>query len=144
MRINGSWRLCDDGIVRPVVWGEVRANDGSWVQAFFLTDCAADRTVFSENVWRSLGLAGVAATARLEGVGGSATSVVVETQIRMAQETGQTVLFKGHFAAFTDPAALDISVLGRDISNMFALIVDRPQDVVSLLGRGHQYKIFQA
>jgi hypothetical protein len=82
--------------------------------------------------------------ARLEGVGGSATSVVVETQIRMAQETGQTVLFKGHFAAFTDPAALDISVLGRDISNMFALIVDRPQDVVCLLGRGHQYKIFQA
>jgi len=60
MRIDGSWRLCDDGIVRPVVWGELRASDGSWVQAFFLTDCAADRTVLSENVWRGLGLPGVA------------------------------------------------------------------------------------
>jgi len=144
MRINGSWRLCDDGIVRPVVWGEVRAYDGSWVQAFFLTDCAADRTVLSENVWRSLGLAGVATKDRLEGVGGSATSVVVETQIRMAQETGQTVLFKGTSRRLRTRPALDISVLGRDISNMFALIVDRPQDVVCLLGRGHQYKIFQA
>lgn|GEM_PF-3158702 len=85
MRIDGSWRLCDDGIVRPVVWAEIRASDGSWVQAFFLTDCAADRTVLSENVWRSLGLPGVATTDRLEGVGGSATSVVVETQIRMAR-----------------------------------------------------------
>jgi len=143
MRIDGSWRLCDDGIVRPVVWGELRASDGSWVQAFFLTDCAADRTVLSENVWRGLGLPGVAATHRLEGVGGSAASVVVETQIRMAREAGQTVLFKGQFAAFTDPAALDISVLGRDITNRFALIVDRPQDAVCLLGRGHQYKILQ-
>ena len=61
----------------------------------------------------------------------------------MAREAGQTVLFKGQFAAFTDAAALDISVLGRDITNMFALIVDRPQDAVCLLGRGQQYKIVQ-
>ena len=85
MRTDGSWRLCDDGIVRPAVWGEVRGGDGSWVQALFLTDCAADRTVFSENVWRSLGLPGVTATDRLEGVDGAATSVVVDMQIRMAR-----------------------------------------------------------
>jgi hypothetical protein len=143
MRIDGSWRLCDDGIVRPVIWGEIRGRDGSWVQALFLADTAADRTVLSEDVWRRLGLPSLTTTERLEGVGGAAASVVVETQIRMAREAGNTVLFKGQFAAFTDAAALDISVLGRDITNLFAVIVDRPQDVVCLLGRGHRYSILE-
>jgi hypothetical protein len=34
-----------------------------------------------------------------------------------------------------------MSVLGRDISNLFALIVDRPRDLVCLLGSGHHYSI---
>jgi hypothetical protein len=34
-----------------------------------------------------------------------------------------------------------MSVLGRDITNFFALIVDRPQEVVCLLGQGHRYLI---
>src|SRR5437870_13273518 len=37
------------------------------------------------------------------------------------------------FAAVTELEALDISVLGRDISGLFAVIVDQPGDVVSLL-----------
>ena len=38
------------------------------------------------------------------------------------------------FAAFTQTESLDMRVLGRDILNLFALIVDRPRDVVCLLG----------
>jgi hypothetical protein len=34
-----------------------------------------------------------------------------------------------------------MSVLGRDITNLFTLIVDRPRDGVCLLGSGHQYAI---
>jgi hypothetical protein len=32
MRIDGSWRLCDDGIVRPVIVGEVRSSPGRRVR----------------------------------------------------------------------------------------------------------------
>jgi hypothetical protein len=40
--------------------------------------------------------------------------------------------------------ALDMGVLGRDITNLFGLIVDRPRDLVCLLGTGHQYQISTA
>jgi hypothetical protein len=34
-----------------------------------------------------------------------------------------------------------MSVLGRDIMDMFAVIVDRRSDVVALLGTGHRYRL---
>jgi hypothetical protein len=34
-----------------------------------------------------------------------------------------------------------MSILGRDITNQFALIIDRPRDLVCLLGPGHRYSI---
>jgi hypothetical protein len=34
-----------------------------------------------------------------------------------------------------------MSVLGRDITNLFAAIVDRPRDLVVLLGQRHSYTI---
>ena len=125
----------------PVIRGAIRAADGSWVRAPFLADTAADRTVFSVDSLRALGLPPVQDTDHLEGLGGRADSIVLATQIQMTRETGEPVLFKGRFAAVTDPVALDMSVLGRDITNLFALIVDRPQDVVCLLGQGHRYLI---
>ncbi len=30
MQINGEWLLCDDGIERPVMRGEVLSGDGFW------------------------------------------------------------------------------------------------------------------
>jgi hypothetical protein len=141
MRFDGSWRLCDDGVVRPVFSGAVRAANGVWVPAVFLADVAADRTVLSEDLWRALGLPSQPSDHRLYGVGGTVSSVSVTTAIRLQRETGTTVLFNGQFAAFTDPAALDMSVLGRDITNLFAVIIDRPQDLVCMLGQGHQYTI---
>jgi Aspartyl protease len=141
MRFDGSWRLCDDGIIRPVFSAAVRAVDGAWVPAIFLADTAADRTVLSEDLFRALGLPAQSSIEHLGGVGGVAPYVLVATAIRLHRETAATVLFSGQFAAFTDPAALDTSVLGRDITNLFALIVDRPQDLVCLLGQGHRYTI---
>jgi hypothetical protein len=29
MRIDGEWLLCDDGILRPVIRGEILASDGT-------------------------------------------------------------------------------------------------------------------
>lgn len=34
-----------------------------------------------------------------------------------------------------------MSVLGRDVTNLFALIVDRPGDLVCLLAKQHSYVI---
>ncbi len=53
------------------------------------------------------------------------------------------MLIRGQFAAFTSLESLDMSVLGRDITNFFAMIVDRPQEVVWLIGQQHRYRIEQ-
>ena len=141
MRIDGAWLVCDDGIVRPVIRGEMVTKNGSWIQVPFLADTAADRTVLSGATLQALGLQPAGSAGHLEGVGGKAAAVVVETQIHMKRDTGEEVLFKGHFSAFTDVTTLDMSVLGRDITNLFAVIVDRLQDLVCLLGHGQRYII---
>ena len=42
-----------------------------------------------------------------------------------------------------DGEALDMSVLGRDILDMFSLIVDRRAGVVAILGGQHYYLVQQ-
>jgi len=141
MLISGHWRVCEDGGVRPVVSGRVLAADGSWREVHFLVDTGADRTVFSAEVLVDLGLAASGSPVQLSGVGGQAASVPVDTSIRLQREDGTAVAFHGGFDAFTDQDALDMSVLGRNILNLFAAIVDRPRDVVCLIGQRHQYVI---
>ena len=144
MRIDGEWLLFDDGVVRPVIRGEILSSDGSWVQAPFLVDTGADRTVFSAPVLEALHLEPVATQEGIGGVGGMARSVIVETQVRFRREEGGSrVVFHGQYAAVTELEPLEISVLGRDIIGLFALIVDRPGDVVCLLGQRHRYVIEQ-
>jgi hypothetical protein len=106
-----------------------------------LVDTGADRTVFSAATLESLQLPPANETTALEGVGGRAESVIVDSTIVLRNEQGCDVLFRGRYAAFTDDAALDMSVLGRDILNLFALIVDRPRDVVCLLSQRHSYSV---
>lgn len=141
MLLRGLWHLCDDGIVRPVIRGEVEAGNGSWVQVPFLVDVAADRTVFSADILAALRLQPLTASERLYGVGGSAASVVVQSQIQFLRDDTSPIRFRGQYAAFLELEALDMSVLGRDITNLFAVIVDRPRDFVGLLGQRHTYVI---
>lgn len=141
MRIDGVWHLCDDGMVRPVIRAENLTRGESWLKARFLVDTGADRTVFSADILNALHLQPRNSTDQLSGVGGMAESVVVETQIRLTQDDAAKAVFKGQFAGFTNVEALDMSVLGRDILNLFALIVDWPADTVCLLGQKHFYTI---
>ena len=62
----------------------------------------------------------------------------------LRRKDGTGVLFRGTFAAFTLLESLDMSVLGRDITNLFAVIIDRPGDVVCLLGQRHRYTITES
>ena len=143
MQISGEWLLCDDDVRRPVIRGEVLANDGTWVAAEFLVDTGADRSVFSAGLLTLLGGSPVVTRGRQSGLGGVAEFVTVETDIRLIRENGAPVTFRAQYAAATEAEALDISVLGRDITGLFAAIVDHPGNVVFLLGQRHRYRIEQ-
>jgi hypothetical protein len=144
MQINGEWLACDDGIVRPVIRGEVLAANGSWVPVPFLLDTGADRTVFSAAVLAALRAHVLPASERLSGLGGTVRTASLATQVRLSHEESRKVVFRGSYAAITDLELLDMSVLGRDITDMFAVVVDRPGNVVCLLGQWHQYRIVQS
>jgi predicted aspartyl protease len=141
MQVHGEWYVCDDGIERPVIRGRTRATDGSWVQTPFLVDTGADRTVLSSDILWALSLPPLPRQERIGGVGGLVNSVVIDTVIQLFREDGGEVMFRGQMAAVMDAEALDMSVLGRDITNLFAVIVDRPGNVVSLVGGRHRYVI---
>ncbi len=144
MLLRGAWQRCDDGVVRPVLRGELQAGDTSRVEVPFLIDTAADRTVLSADVLAALRLTPVALGHQLGGVGGTAESVLVNTCLVFAKEDGGPVALRGQSAAFTGAAALDMSVLGRDVTNLFAVIVDMPGNIVCLVGQRHRYTIEEA
>jgi hypothetical protein len=142
MRINGEWLRFEDGVVRPVIRGEILGDNGLWLAAEFWVDTGADRTVFSAPVLESLHLQPAATQESLSGVGGMTGAVVIETQVRFSREEGGgQVIFRGRYAAVTELEALEVSILGRDVTGLFALIVDRPGDVVCLIGQRHRYTI---
>jgi hypothetical protein len=143
MQISGEWFPCDDGIRRPVIQGKVRSGAGEWMPTLFLVDTGADRSVFNAGTLESLALEPVLLPDSLEGLGGRIRSVSVETTVHLFHEQGREISFHGQFAAVTDPEALDMSILGRDILGLFAVIVDQPSDVVCLLSQRHTYAIVQ-
>ncbi len=126
MQIDGEWLLCDDGIGRPVIRGEILTGDGLWVPSASLVGTSAERTVFSAPVLTALHLQPIATQEHLGSLGGIVASVIIETQVRFRREAGGQVLFRRQYAAVAALEALDISVLSRDITSLFAVIVDRP------------------
>ena len=141
MRINGEWLMCDDGITRPVIRAEILAGGDAWRAFELLVDTGANRTVISANVLESLSIPTSPSQDRIGGVGGVVNSVTLRTQIRLTRDDDGKVVFRGNYAAFTRHEALDMSVLGRDILDLFAVIVDRQAVVVSVIGGRHHYTI---
>jgi hypothetical protein len=95
-----------------------------------LVETGADRTVFSVDLHRALRLQSVVAEERLGGMGEGVNTIIVETRIRLTRENHGKVTFRGQYAAVTRVEALDMCVLGRDVTNLFSLIVDWPQRLV--------------
>lgn len=143
MEIKGEWQFCEDGIVRPVMLGRFESAGREWISARLLIDTGADRTVLSAAVLQELGVATLEAEEGISGLGGTTDAVGIQTKLQLFRETGAPVTFTSHFTAVTDPRALDLSVLGRDILDLFALIIDRPGDVICLLSHRHRYTIVQ-
>jgi len=143
MRIDGEWALFDDGVERPIIAGDIKAGNEAWIKVPFLVDTGADRTVFRAATLARLGLQPLVAQDNISGLGGLAVSVLVTTQLRLTREDAGKVVFRGQYAAVTVLEALDISVLGRDVMDLFAVIVDKPRNVVCLLGQRYRYTIEQ-
>jgi hypothetical protein len=143
MRIAGEWFLCADAQTRPVVKGFVVDATGGEVQVRFLVDTGADRTVFTAGLLASLSLPTSAAPTGISfsGVGGTTAFVVVRTTLTLYADDGSPARIQGDFAAFTDPAAADMCILGRDVLDHFDLIVSRRRNDVWLLAVNHQYRV---
>jgi hypothetical protein len=144
MIIVGEWYRCDDDEVRPIIRAKAVAANGVPLEVEFLIDTGADLTTFSAPVLEQLALPHLLPRVRLRGVGGEALNVDVETTLYLPTDSGGAGSVVGSYAAFLDPFALDMSVIGRDILDHFAVIVDRPGNRVCLLGQNHSYRIVEA
>jgi hypothetical protein len=143
MQIIGEWYLCDDGVERPAVRVWIQRAGAEPIEIPLLIDTGADRTVFSANLLPALEAitAPPPADRSLAGVGGLTGYRLLQTALIFSRDDGQPVTVRGQFAIFTDLASSDLSVLGRDVLDNFAVIVDRPANAVLLLAPRHQYRV---
>ncbi len=81
---------------------------------------------------------------QIGGVGGRAAVVYAPTRIRCMNEEDHPVFLRGRFPTVEDEEHLDLPVLGRDISRLFAVIVDLPGSFVCMLSQRHRYRIESA
>jgi hypothetical protein len=141
MRLDGEWLQCDDGDVRPIIRGELCGADGVWRPLEFLVDTGADRTVLSASALEESHLPSMPPDIPVGGFGGITQTVLVDARFRLFRDDGTPAIFNGRFAPCTEIDALELSVLGRDVLNMFSLIVDRSANVVAVIGQDHTYTI---
>jgi len=143
MQIVGEWFVCDDGVARPVVQVRVRDEHGQFLTENFLVDCCADRTVLSAFLLARLNIPhqSPASGTTLQGIGGASNYVVVATALEMTRDDGGPVKINGSFSAFCDATATDLSILGRDVLDLFDVIVSRRRNQVLLVAGNHRYDI---
>jgi hypothetical protein len=108
-----------------------------------LVDTGADRTIFCANVFESFDLPATEPDEMLGGVGGMVKFITVETKICLTCDDFSQPVFRGQFAACIKYESLDLSVLGRDILDHFAVIIDRSNNAVCLLREQHSYNIMK-
>jgi hypothetical protein len=145
MLVAGKWLLCDDGVTRPVVEANVIGDNGIPQEECFLVDCCADRTVLSAALLNRLQLPTQPAPSgvTLQGISGSTPYAVVTTVIELTRDDGGLASIRGSLAAFTDPLAADLSILGRDCLNNFDLILSWRRNEVLLLAPNHDYQVIR-
>ena len=143
MQVLGKWFLCDDGVTRPSVEVHVFDVDNRSHHEIFLVDSLADRSVLTATLLSKLRLPtrSLGPGLALVGIGGQQAAVIVKTKQELVRDDGVPVAVSGDFTAFVDPAATDMSVLGRDVLNNFDLILSWRRKEVLLLAPNHQYSV---
>ncbi len=143
MRIDGKWLKCEDGATRPVAQVLVEGLDGQTVTHKFLIDSCSDCTVLSASLLRELNLPTKPAPSglSLQGISGAGNYVAVSTVIEFLRVAGGPARIRGDMAAFTDPTATDVSILGRDVLDHFDVILSRRRGEILLLAGNHEYHV---
>ncbi len=143
MRIVGKWHMCEDGNTRPVVDATVSSAGDRASLEIFLVDTCSDCTVLSAQLFQKLQLIGKPASPgiSLKGITGSGDYLVVNSVVEFLRAEGGPVRVRGEMAAFTDPMATDLSILGRDVLDHFDVIISRRRNEVLLLGGNHYYQV---
>ena len=146
MRIEGEWFRCDDHVTRPVISALIIGPDGHSYDEAFLVDSDSDRTVFRAVLKDRLRLVPVSTPPgfRLTGIGGTSAFVSVAAMLEFTRDDGQTTRVRGVYSVFTDPAATDMSIPGRDVLDNFDVILSRQRDEVLLLSQNHRYQVVRA
>lgn len=141
MVVHGEWHECPDGITRPIIRADVQKSDGSWLSAELLVDTGADRTVLSGQVIFATKLPATPNPGLLGGFGGVANTILVNTVVRLTSRDGSIANVQARFAAVDTEEALDMSILGRDILNIFSVFVDYRGNQVLLIDRNHRVRV---
>lgn len=99
----------------------------------FQVDTGADRTVVTWDIFDQLGLPFQPSSQPIEGVGGVADSVDARVEIRFNRHDGSQASFTVICIVVTEQSTVEMSLLGRDITDLFALIVDGPDHAVFMV-----------
>lgn len=145
MRIDGKWTAFIDGVTRPTIDAQLVDRYGRLLDVRLLVDCGADRTVLTSGVLEQLQLPPKASPpdTRIQGVAGSTDYFSVESVLVFKTSDGNGARVRGEFLGLLDPAASDLCVLGRDVTDNFDLILSRRRNEVLLLAPNHQYQILR-
>jgi hypothetical protein len=146
MLIRGEWWRCDDGVSRPTVRAWITDPDGGSFRERFLIDSGADRTVLRSLLLATLRLASVPPDPGLSlvGIGGATAFLLVSATLEFLRDDGRIARVNGPYDAFTDPAATDMSILGRNVLDNFDVILSSPRNEVLLLAPHHRYQVVTA
>ena len=143
MVIAGEWVCDEDNVVRPYLWAHVTLPDGQDIHERFIVDSGADCCQLSYRLLVRLGIDVTAGGMRhaLVGVGGRADLILIAAKLVFETMDGRTITVDGPYLGSTDPAALDLSFLGRDVLANFDLILSRRRNEVLVLGGQHTYAV---
>jgi hypothetical protein len=143
MLIRGEWWTCDDGASRPTVRAWITDAEGGSFRERFIVDSGSDRTVFRALLLESMRFSTAASEPGLilVGIGGSSGFQSVSAVLEFLRDDGELARVRGRYSVFTDPAATDMSILGRDVLDNFDVILSRPRNEVLLLAPNYRYRV---
>lgn len=145
MVIRGSYISGADRVPRPTLQLQVQAAGSQAVAAPFLLDSGADRTVLCADVFALLKLPSQSAQGTIyQGIGGVSSIVWVTTALQLPRADGGIAIVRGQFAAFLDPQATDLSILGRDVLDHFDVLLSRQRNEVVLASPPHRCDVTQS